>query len=298
MALTIPAVAVIAASLALSGCTGKGPARLSAVLPVTAQDDRLGGLSALELSADGVDFTALGDRGLLVTGQLDRAADGTLTGLRDLVLAALPAAGGGALPADLADSEGLATDGATLFVAFEGDHRVVAHPRQGTPRRLPTSPDWAALPGNGGIEALAIDAQGRLLALPERSGAVTAPFPVWRLEDGAWRQVAALPRSAGFLPVGADMGPDGRLYVLERSFDGLSFRSRVRRLDLDSGRTDTLLVTSRFRHGNLEGLAVTDAPGGGLRLTMISDDNFHPLLRSEIVEYVITDALASERRSQ
>ena len=41
------------------------------------------------------------------------------------------------------------------------------------------------------------------------------------------------------------------------------------------------------RHDNLEGLAVTRAATGQIRLTMISDDNFNPFQRSEIVEYLL-----------
>ncbi|WP_299349376.1 hypothetical protein [uncultured Shimia sp.] len=44
-----------------------------------------------------------------------------------------------------------------------------------------------------------------------------------------------VPRLDGFDPVGADFGPDGRLFILERGFNGVGFRSRVRRFDVTEG---------------------------------------------------------------
>lgn len=144
---------------------------------------------------------------------------------------------------------------------------------------------------NRGIETLAADADGRLYAIPEHSGGLTTPFPVLRLDNGAWTQPFALPRRGGHLPVGADFGPDGRLYVLERLFTGYGFSSRVRRFDVsDNGLTnETMLIdTPALRHDNLEGLAVWQDASGAIRLTMISDDNEFALQRTEIVEYRVT----------
>ena len=69
--------------------------------------------------------------------------------------------------------------------------------------------------------------------------------------------------------------PDGALYVLERSFTGLAFASRVRRVreTPDGWRDRTVLQTPPGRHDNLEGLAVSRDGEGRIRLTMISDDN-------------------------
>ncbi len=131
---------------------------------------------------------------------------------------------------------------------------------------------------NSSLEALAIDGNGWLYTLPERSGAEDAPFPVWRFRNGKWDQPFDLPRRGAFLPVGADFGPDGKIYMLERRFSGiLGFASRVRRLTLGpDGVIDeqTVLESPTGRHDNLEGLAVWRDQAGAIRLTMISDDNF------------------------
>ena len=84
------------------------------------------------------------------------------------------------------------------------------------------------------------------------------------------------------------MGPDGKLYVLERDFRGLrGFASRVRRYAFDDtgiGPPEPVLTTSLMQFDNLEGIAVW-ADGQGIRITMISDDNFLFVQRTELVEY-------------
>src|SRR5690606_100399 len=123
---------------------------------------------------------------------------------------------------------------------------------------LPRPDAFAALQANSALEALAIDALGRLWTLPERSGAVDLPFPVWRFDGEGWSQPFTLPRADdGFLPVGADFGPDGRLYVLERRLGSVfGFNSRVRRYDVTgdvAGPAELLLETAPGDYDNLEG---------------------------------------------
>ena len=94
----------------------------------------------------------------------------------------------------------------------------------------------------------------------------------------------------GFLmPVGADFGTDNLFYLLERSVSPLGFRTRVRRFDLSQVdlTEETLLTTGQLSHDNLEGISVWTDQNGATRVTMISDDNFLPILRSEVVEYIL-----------
>jgi len=55
----------------------------------------------------------------------------------------------------------------------------------------------------------------------------------------------------------------------------------------------TVMHTALGTHGNLEGLSVWRHADGSIRLTMVSDDNFLPFSRSQIVEYVVKDGVAS-----
>lgn len=249
---------------------------------------RSGGFSGLELGPDGRAFTVISDRGDILTGTLERVR-GRISDVSISGKTRLSDAKGHPVRRGLSDAEGLAlrSDG-RLFVSFEGVHRVWAYVTLKTAAWLPRSKAIKSLQGNSGLEALAIDARNRLYAIPERSGKLTRPFPVWRYNGKNWREAFTISRSEGFLPVGADFGPDGHFYVLEREFSGLAFRSRVRRFELKADQImaeDTLFQSAYLEHGNLEGLAVWRDAEGAIRLTMISDNNFKIFQRTEFVEY-------------
>ncbi|MBP0483215.1 esterase-like activity of phytase family protein [Sagittula salina] len=281
--------------LGATGCTQASPGAdplgslVWAPSEVTAMGRALGGFSGLEVADDGRAFTAISDRGVIVTGTLERDATEALTGVTVSTRQDLRGPDGALLDKTNVDSEGLAIglDGRT-YVSFEGRNRVWTYGPDVIPRALPAPPAFDEMSDNAGPEALAIDARGRLWTLPERSGQLTHGFPAWRLDGSAWTQPFVIPRSGGFLPVGADFGPDGRLYLLERGFNGFAFRSRVRAFSLTETaitQEQTLFETPSFRHGNLEGISVWRDTGGAIRMTMISDDNFHPLQSTQIVEY-------------
>ncbi|MCR8724713.1 esterase-like activity of phytase family protein [Frigidibacter sp. ROC022] len=253
-------------------------------------DKAFGGYSGLELAADGLGFTALSDHATVVTGRLIRE-NGRIIGVEAGPAIRLKSSKGQPLQHENADSEGLAiaADGA-LFISFEGNTRVARHPApDASASLLPRPKDFGRMQKNSGLEALAIDARGTLYTMPERSGAFSTPFPVFRFRDGRWDQPFSIPRRGAFLAVGADIGPDGRFYLLERELSSIfGFRARVRRFDIaETGLTGetTLLETSAGTHDNLEGISVWRDGSGAIRLTMISDDNFRSFQRTEFVEY-------------
>lgn len=258
--------------------------------------DEFGGFSGLELSPDGASFTALSDRGAVFWGRIDRNQGGLMTQVEVLGHDRLRDSKGKILPIGglKGDPEGLAIDrSGRLFVSFEGLHRVARYDSPDAAAVLLPKPDiFSTFQPNSGLEALAIDGDGALWTLPERSGRLDRPFPLLRFKKGVWSQKGTIPRDGRWLPVGADIGPDGRLYLLERDFWGvLGFLTRVRRFDLDQNGAhggEVLIETGASRHDNLEGIAVwRDAEG--LRLTMISDDNFFWAQRTEFVEYRIIE---------
>lgn len=250
-----------------------------------------GGLSGIVMSADGLALTAISDRGSILRASVLRDGD-TIRRVTLDSLSALHGPDGKTLRPNQRDAEGITQqpDG-TLCISFEGPARILCTaPGASRPTRVPDHPAFAGLQGNSALEALASDARGRLYTLPERSGAPDRPFPVWRWDGRRWDQPFSIPRSAGFLAVGADIGPDGRFYLLERAFNGIAFRSRLRSFDITGDRlrdTRTHLDSPILRHDNLEGLSVWRDAQGRIRLSMVSDDNFRRLQRSEIVEYVI-----------
>ena len=93
------------------------------------------------------------------------------------------------------------------------------------------------------------------------------------------------------MPVGADFGPDGRFFLLERAFLGAwGFRSRVRVFDIVEDQIvheSVAFETTTSEHDNLEGISVWMDSTGQLRMTMVSDDNFFLLQQTKIVEYAL-----------
>ncbi|MBV0913414.1 esterase-like activity of phytase family protein [Anianabacter salinae] len=289
-------VAVAAISLALGGVTSAAAeARFSARFEWSMDAEGFGGFSGIEVSEDGARFIAITDDGMIAQAALDRTPDGLLSGVSDVTLTPLLNTKGAPLGRYLTDAEGLAqsADG-RLFISFEGEHRVLSYPAPGTTAKpLPIPDGFAAFQRNSAMEALASGPGGALYTMPERSGAWTRPFPVWRFEDGTWTQPHRIPRRDKLLPVGADFGPDGRFYLLERELVGIfGFRTRVRSFALGPkgfGDERTELTTQVADFDNLEGLSVWQDDAGQIRLTMISDDNFNAFQTTEIVEFVLTE---------
>lgn len=257
-------------------------------------DDSFGGFSGLELSKDGTHFHALTDRAHLYWGSIDRDSQGVIRALNIAGRAHLKDRQGDPLPPGYhGDSEGLAIgEDGRIWVSFEGFDRIALYENPDAPaarRRLPPKQPWMRI--NSGMEAIAIRGD-TVYAVPERSAREDLPFPILTFRDNQWGQAGEIRRDPRWLAVDADFGPDGWFYLLERDFRGiLGFASRVRRMQLtDKGpvNEEILLTTRPLQYDNLEGLAVWH-DGQGIRLTMISDDNFLALQRTELVEYRLRD---------
>lgn len=273
------------------------PARLATVIEVPKEGDWLGGLSGFDVSADGRGFHMVTDRGHWARGELLRD-DGALVGMTITEHQGLKDRFGDTPDYPSTDAEGVALDTAgRLYVSFEQAHRVLRYDRWESPAYWPSyTTAWRALSLNKGLEALAIAPDGTLYAIPEEINFGATESLVYRKRpQEEWEQAFTLPIHEWFLPVGADFGPDGRFYLLERGLYPFGFFSRVRVMDVsDTGvaNISTLLRTDLGDHGNLEGLGIWRDPAGQIRLTMVSDDNFHSFMRGEIVEYTVQDRVA------
>lgn len=258
-------------------------------------DADFGGFSGLELSDDGSRYWALSDRGTIRWGSVQRSRQGRITGLTTAGTARLQDSQGRKLqPGYKGDAEGLAIDAqGRMFVSFEGLDRIARYDDPDRPAvPVPPAPFFRALQRNMGLEALAVTPSGDLLTIPEGWSQSDSGFPVWRLHDGAWSNPFNLPREDGWAPVGADVGPDGRLYVLERDFRGLlGFTSRVRRYAMTDdalGPPELLIESVPRQYDNLEGIAVW-RDGQGIRVTLISDDNFLFVQQTQLVEFRVRE---------
>jgi hypothetical protein len=252
-----------------------------------------GGFSGLELSADGKDMMVLSDKGNLLDARISRDG-GRITAIQAGKIRPLKSSTGARLTGRISDSEGLAIapDG-TIYVSFEGVHRVARYGSPSSPAIVLNRPRaFHDLPLNGSLEPLAIDSRGRLYTLPERGADKNGRIPVYSWNGNRWSQPFLLASRGDFLPVGADFGPDGRFYLLERAFGIFGFRTRIRRWDLTETQAlneQTLLQTSAGTHDNLEGIAIWRGATGRLRATMVSDDNFMFFQKTELVDYALPD---------
>lgn len=252
-----------------------------------------GGLSGLEVSSDGTAFFALSDRSLLFEGRFSRT-DGVITDALVRTPWQLRDGEGQIFRGKSGDSEGLAlSDDGDLLISFEGIPRLSLvpekQPDQINLHRFPRPNAFRRMPENAALEALAVDHSGTYYTLPEdtRDG---SNFPVWRFRGNSWDQPFHITRRGDFLPVGADFGPDGMFYLLERRLGFPGFASRIRRFTITGDQIsagETILETWPGQHDNLEGIAIWQDHHGRIRITMVSDSNYFILQRTEFVEYMI-----------
>jgi hypothetical protein len=256
---------------------------------------RAEGLSGLWIAPDGKAMIAISDRSFAIEAMITRDEGGriediTLTGRTPLVARAMTSNGAAPL-----DSEGLAlgSDG-TIYISAEGPARVLRLPTLSSPgEQIGGLEDFGRLRRNGSLEALAIGPDGTLYTLPETSARDTGPFPVFSNAGDGWRVFAEVPREGGFLPCGADIGPDGQLYILFRGFSlPGGFSSRLQRFSISGqglGPAQTLIDSRSGLHGNLEGVSIWRDALGRLTATMVSDDNGNFFQSASLVEYQLPD---------
>ena len=251
------------------------------------------GLSGIEVTGDGAGFLAVTDVGWIVEGRLDRD-NGTLVGAD--VQSVRPIIGQNGFPVrarnvgDWWDAEGLALmpDG-TAYISFERWTRVARHASiYATGEWIADHADFFEFDVNRQLEAVAVDANGTVFTFPE-APVPGGGFPVYRLDPEGWTIASTLPASDAYSLVGADFGPEGQLYILDRKLIFATwFQSRIRRVDLESGHIETLWESRPGALGNLEGLSVWP-DGDRLRATMVSDNNGKAHVATEIVEICLTD---------
>jgi len=285
---------LISALLVPVAATGQPRAVEMAAVTWSDRFEGFGSYSGLMLSDDGTRFVAVSDKGGFVVGELVRD-NGQLTDIRLKDEGPLLGLDGQPVTRFDVDAEGLTlTAEGTLLVSFEANHRVWAYEDLAKPARaLPRHIAKDRLQNNSSLEALFTGPDGAIYTIPERSGRWARPFPIHRLKDGRWDIPFTLPRSGRFLVTGADMGPDGRLYVLERDFRQFSgFGIRIRRFDWGADGPSggvTLLETEPGTYDNLEGIVAWADAAGHIRLTTISDDNNSFFQRTQVVEFVVND---------
>lgn len=258
-------------------------------LRLSAADQAFGGWSGARL--DGSVLTAIGDLGSWLRLAL-RHDGGRLVGVHREAGGSLRRLDGD--PAGnhkrWADAEGLAHWRDGWVVSFERHHRLwfYAPDLADIPVRLAAPPDMARLEENGGVEAIAALADGRLLMLAEEGGLG------WIGTPGAWQPVTWTVTD-DFKPTDAVQLPSGALVVLERSFSvmaGVGARlSLVPPGQLMPGARlegrELLRLEPPMTVDNFEGLAVGRGPDGETMLYLLSDDNFSALQATLLLAFAL-----------
>lgn len=277
---------------------------------VRADRREVGGLSGLVISDAGRGFLSLSDDGFMVQANIDRDARGRPVGLSSTSIRRLQTPKGPlSINKLLSDTESIdvfAGEGGRPFgvVSFEQRPTVAIGPLGAdgfigplTATDLPK--EVSRLQANRGLESVAAlpagnGLGGRFIILGEEAerGAATSNQPGWVI-GGKAPLAFRVHRLGDYDLTDAKVGPDGRLYVLERSFSFLTgIRCRIRSFRLADIRPgavidgDTLLeATMSEEIDNMEGLSVWKTSGGEMRISLVSDDNHAFIQRTLYLEF-------------
>ena len=266
------------------------------------RDQGFGGLSDLKVDAKGR-LIAVSDEGALFRAGLALDANGRLSGLQDPTLEPLTGEDGAPLTHKVdADAEGLAEwPNGDLMVSFEHRHRIWLYPaRGGRPRTLPMP--HVSMPANEGMEGLSLaPSQGA-----DAYWVGVEHGSVWLCRRSAdcerWKGMPG--PGLGCRLSALNEAPGRRLLLLHHCYNPITGRSHVRVmvLAIPASPKDApaelaeLKISPPMTVDNLEGVAVVRGPSGGLRMYLISDDNFSDLQRTLLLAYDLPQEGAARRR--
>ena len=272
-------------------------------LVLTSPSPHFGGWSAIEMSPDGRAFLAVSDAGTWLRGRLTYAGVAP-RGVDGAVIGPIQAKNGTPLARSRdRDAEGLALvrgsiESGEVYVSFEGNHRVGRFPLTreglGTPTGYLANPKDLKRSRRDGMESLAtIDGgrfKGALVAFAEEADEGTGYHRGWIWVRGEARQLNVVSRD-GFALTAAASLEDGSLLLLERRFrilEGVRMRMRLIQADkIEPGAVldgETLIQADLGQEiDNMEGLGVHTESDGTTVLTILSDDNFNPVLQRTLL---------------
>jgi hypothetical protein len=285
-------------------------------LLLASEHKSFGGLSDLVMSRDGGRALMISDEGHWISAEI--VYDGVRpAGLRSARIGPLRSSKGQELVRKRnSDAEAMTLlDGTltrgTLLIGFERNHRIGRFPvLDGTVQApsgyLKMPADARGMKSNKGIEALTVlqggTFNGSVLGIAER-------YPDPQGNHTGWMWVRGEPRRFSVRDFGefditgtAALG-NGSVLMLERRFrwtEGVKMRLRqLPASQIAPGVTiegETLIEADMaYEIDNMEGVALHTGPRGDAVVTMVSDDNFNPMLqRTLLLQFTLhTDGVAS-----
>ena len=252
-----------------------------------------GGFSGLVISNEGTEALVVTDKSFFFVLELRRDENEILTGYSVIRKGRILSSKGEHLNGRNTDSESIVIDeNNNYYISFESNHRIMMHAEVGGKGVfVPKHPMFRKLSVNKGIEALAIDADNRLIAIPEKPPSGISDIPIFRLQNDKWEIIKYVKINDNFLVTDAEILPEGLLLILERKFSWTQgFKTRFRLISLDKfDNTEpiTVFTSTANQFDNLEGVTLWRDKNGEMRILTVSDDNFHPLQQSEIREFFL-----------
>ena len=260
---------------------------------ISIEDPNFGGLSGLTVSRNGLEFTVISDKANYFQGEIVRDKNMKIIDLKIQNQGSLLNSKGEVLSGRNIDSESIATSSnGGYFISFESNDRIMFHGKLTSPGKfLPKHPDFNNLGFNDGLEAIATNNSGEIFAIPELPPKNSKINPIYKLVDNTWIIIKDPKRQKDFKVSDAEFVDDKNLILLERKFDFVNgFQIRLRRLVFENNevtKSEVLFESSPWEFYNLEGLSKWQDKSGGTYLTLISDDQFSPLLKTEIREFYL-----------
>ncbi|MFZ1991074.1 MAG: esterase-like activity of phytase family protein, partial [Alphaproteobacteria bacterium] len=279
-------------------------------LVLASRDHRFGGYSGLLVNKDGTKFLAQSDRAYWFTGTLIEES-GHVAGVKSTILAPMLGANGKQLDELRGDSESIAPldtfpgDGGIgdIFVGFETKDRVDRYEigREGLfarPHPVGMPPEVKNNVPNKGFEGITLLADGRLLAITERTLDKAGNEKGWIVPlDGTPSSTLTLHRDDPYDLTDLSRLPNGDILTLERRYTriggpGMRIR-RIRHEMIAPGAVLSGEVIAELGNtssiDNMEGLANRQTPDGKTLLYVISDDNQSPLQHTVLFEFLLNE---------
>lgn len=296
-----------------TGATQFGKLEYRGGMALQSSFKHFGGLSGLLIAPDGKGLLAVTDVGNWLSAEIVYAEERPVA-LRNCLMGPLLDARGHPLrDKKQQDAESLTLlDGTlergTVLVGFERRHRLTRYPVKGGKLLAPAGPEMVLIPemkrmpDNQGFEAVAVlkggPHKGALIAFAERFTRGSGYHTGWIWIGGEAKRLH-LKDMDGFDITDAAGLDNGDLLVLERRFrwtEGVQMRvRRLRAAQIAPGArlSGEILIQADgdFQIDNMEGLSVHRDARGRQVLTMISDDNFNPLLqRTLLLQFTLDGA--------
>jgi hypothetical protein len=293
------AIELTATPVAL-GAERVGALRFRGGLALVSSSEGFGGLSGAEM-LDAERLLAVTDTGEWFSARLVLDDSGALIGVAEPRLALMRDEAGEPFETkDAGDSEDLAqlADG-RFAVSFEQTQSIRLYDLNrdgpfGAAAAGPRLDDVARLAPNEGLEAIVADADGNLVVGAETGVLWRAPLDA----QGAVPPIAQYRLGLGFGLTSLDRLPDGDFVALERFYAPvIGARMRITRVSAESLSSRNALARTTvlasfgppLNLDNFEAIAVARAPDGGVRLYVVSDDNFSDRFRTLIYAFDIVE---------